>query len=145
MLSIGELAKATGSPVETIRYYERIGLMPEPARTEGNQRRYAPRHCERLGFIRHSRALGFGIEAIRELLVLADQQEHACDVVDDLARRHRDQVRERIQALTALHDELDRMIRECTGNDVAHCRIIQVLGDHGLCQSEHATVVNQPS
>lgn len=65
MLSIGELSRATDCKVETIRYYEKIGLMPEPARSAGNQRRYGERHRDRLHFIRHSRQLGFSIEAIR--------------------------------------------------------------------------------
>ena len=68
MLSIGELSRATDCKVETIRYYEKIGLMPEPARSAGNQRRYGERHRDRLHFNRHSRQLGFRIEAIRELL-----------------------------------------------------------------------------
>ncbi|EKF74785.1 MerR family transcriptional regulator [Alcanivorax hongdengensis A-11-3] len=137
MLSIGELAQTTGCKVETIRYYEKIGLMPEPERTGGNQRRYAPRHRERLHFIRHSRDLGFSIEAIRELLALSDQQQRDCAAVDALARRHREAVQARIESLLTLREELDRMIEGCAGGDVAHCRIIEVLSDHSQCQGEH--------
>ena len=68
MLAIGTLAKRTGTKVQTIRYYEQIGLMPEPDRTEGGQRRYGITQLDRLAFIRHSRQLGFSLEAIRELL-----------------------------------------------------------------------------
>lgn len=138
MFSIGELARGTGSNVETIRYYEKIGLMPEAERSAGNQRRYAARHRERLRFIRHARELGFTIDNIRELLDLSDQEQRDCDAVDALARRHRDAVEERIRALTVLRDELDRMILGCAGGDVAHCRIIQVLSDHSLCETDHA-------
>tara|TARA_R110001606_G_scaffold171956_3_gene318036 strand:- start:8 stop:424 length:417 start_codon:yes stop_codon:yes gene_type:complete len=138
MYSIGELSRTTACKVETIRYYEKIGLMPEPARSVGNQRRYAEHHRERLHFIRHSRELGFTIGDIRELLELSDQSQRECSAVDALARRHRDAVQERIRSLGALRDELDRMIAGCQGGDVAHCRVIQVLGDHGLCRQEHA-------
>lgn len=143
MFSIGELARDTGSNVETIRYYEKIGLMPEPERSAGNQRRYAARHRERLRFIRHARELGFTIDDIRELLDLSDQEQRDCTAVDALARRHRDAVDDRIRALTVLRDELDRMIEGCAGGDVAHCRIIQVLSDHGLCESEHGKATAQ--
>ena len=137
MYAIGALSRATDCKVETIRYYEKIGLMPEPARSDGNQRRYTERHRERLHFIRHARALGFSIDAIRELLDLSDQENRDCAAVDALARRHRDAVDDRIQALTALRDELDRMIRRCAGGDVAHCGVIEVLSDHRLCHYDH--------
>ncbi|MBL7250799.1 MerR family transcriptional regulator [Alloalcanivorax marinus] len=137
MYAIGALSRATDCKVETIRYYEKIGLMPEPARSDGNQRRYADRHRERLHFIRHGRELGFSISAIRELLDLCDRKHRDCAAVDAMARRHRDAVADRIRALTALRDELDRMIRRCAGGDVAHCGVIEVLGDHRLCRHDH--------
>lgn len=71
-LSIGDLARRSGCKVQTIRYYEQIGLMPEPGRTSGNQRLYGEKQADRLAFIRHSRELGFPLEAIRELLELSD-------------------------------------------------------------------------
>lgn len=137
MYSIGDLSRATDCKVETIRYYEKIGLMPEPARSEGNQRRYSERHRERLYFIRHGRDLGFSIGAIRELLTLSDHQHRDCAAVDALARRHREAVDDRLRALAALRDELDRMIERCAGGDVAHCGIIETLGDHRLCRHAH--------
>lgn len=137
MYAIGALSRATDCKVETIRYYEKIGLMPEPARSDGNQRRYGERHRERLYFIRHCRDLGFSIEAIRELLALSDDQQRDCAAVDALARRHRDAVDDRIRALTALREELDRMIHRCAGGDVAHCGVIEALGDHRLCRHAH--------
>ena len=73
MLTIGALGRKTGTKVQTIRYYEQIGLMPEPDRTEGGQRRYGDNEQDRLAFIRHARQLGFSLEAIRELLDLSDQ------------------------------------------------------------------------
>ncbi len=133
LFSIGTLSKVTGCKVETIRYYEKIGLMPEPARSEGGQRRYQPRHRERLGFIRHSRALGFTLDAIRELLALSEQHGHA----DAIARRHRQAVEQRIRALCALRDELDRMIEACAHGHQGECRVIEVLSDHNECAGEH--------
>ena len=85
-LTIGALARATGTKVETIRYYERIGLMPEPARSAGNYRTYGSAHVARLRFVRRSRDLGFTIEQIRALLDLADQRDRNCAVVDGCRR-----------------------------------------------------------
>ena len=101
-IGIGDLARATGCKVQTIRYYEEIGLMPEPARTAGNQRRYEERHVDRLAFIRHSRELGFSLQAIRELLSLSDRPEQPCDAVDRLARRQLEQVEQRLARLSVL-------------------------------------------
>lgn len=123
LFSIGTLSNATGCKVETIRYYEKIGLMPEPARSEGGQRRYHRSHQERLQFIRHGRKLGFTLGDIRELLALSEQHQHA----DAIARRHREAVQNRIGALTALRDELDRMIGECEKGHPGECRVIEVL------------------
>ncbi len=78
MLSIGTLAKCTGTKVQTIRYYEQIGLLPEPGRTEGGQRRYSEGDLDRLAFIRHARLLGFTLDAIRELLDLSDNPARSC-------------------------------------------------------------------
>ena len=86
--SIGELARTTGTKVETVRYYERIGLLPQPARTGGNYRAYARPHLERLSFIRRGRDLGFSLEEVRELLRLSDDRERPCAEVDHIARAH---------------------------------------------------------
>ena len=114
-IGIGDLARATGCKVQTIRYYEEIGLMPEPERTAGNQRRYGRRHVDRLAFIRHSRELGFSLEAIRELLSLSDRPEQPCDAIDRLARRQLEQVERRLARLTMLKSELERMLEQCAG------------------------------
>ena len=135
-IGIGDLAGATGCKVQTIRYYEEIGLMPEPARTAGNQRRYDQRHVDRLAFIRHSRELGFSLEAIRELLSLSDRPEQPCDAVDQLARRQLEQVEQRLARLSVLKTELERMIEQCVGGRVRDCRIIEVLSNHAQCFAE---------
>lgn len=137
MLSIGILGKRTGTKVQTIRYYEQIGLMPEPDRTEGGQRRYGDVELDRLAFIRHSRELGFSLEAIRELLDLSDSPERSCARVDAVAQRQLKEVEARIARLEALRAELRRMINECNSDRVADCRILEVLRDHEECLADH--------
>ena len=111
MLPIGALSRRTGTKVQTIRYYERIGLMRSPERSEGGQRRYHARDLDRLAFIRHARQLGFPLDTIRELLALADQPQRPCAEADSIARRQLDQVERRIARLKALETELRRMNR----------------------------------
>jgi DNA-binding transcriptional MerR regulator len=137
--AIGELARRTGVKVPTIRYYEQIGLLPEPPRTVGQQRRYGPGAVDRLNFIRHARELGFEVAHIRELLDLSAQPNRACDVADRITARHLAEVDRRIGQLTALRGELQRMLEECSHGRVCECRIIQVLADHSQCRHEHAT------
>lgn len=137
MLSIGKLSKAAGVKVPTIRYYEQIGLLPEPPRTSGNQRVYGQRVLERLAFIRHARDLGFPLEAIRELLDLSDNPSQPCAAVDKIAERQLAAVNARIARLTALREELERMLHHCASGTIAECRVIEVLGNHELCKHEH--------
>src|ERR1700722_12802643 len=112
-LSIGELAHATGTRVEPIRYYERIGLLPEPAAAGGNYRAYARRHLERLSFIRRGRDLGFSLDEVRELLRLSDDRTQSCAEVDRIARLHLDEVERKLADLTALRVELRQLIDQC--------------------------------
>ena len=137
-LSIGQLSKATGCKVPTIRYYEDIGLMPTPARSRGNQRVYGQRALERLSFIRHSRELGFSQAAIRELLRMTDAPERPCEDADRIAEQQLAAVERKIARLSALRAELKRMVACCAGNRIADCRVIEVLADHGACHTrEH--------
>lgn len=136
MLSIGELSRRTAVKVPTIRYYEQVGLMPAPPRTEGKQRRYGPAEVSRLNFIRHARELGFEVEAIRELLELSENPDQSCAEADRIARRHMVEVERRIEQLTALRTELQRMVSECSHGRVGECRVIQVLADHAQCEHE---------
>lgn len=136
--SIGRLARETGCKVQTIRWYEEIGLMPEPRRTPGNQRIYGPEHAARLAFIRHARELGFPLDDVREMLAMGDLPGESCEAVDAVARRHLSQVKGRIERLKGLEAELERMIEQCRGGTVADCRIIGVLSDysHAQCLSD---------
>ena len=130
--TIGWLSRETGCRIPTIRYYEQIGLLPEPDRTEGNQRVYTGEHLSRLAFIRHSRALGFSLDAVRELLAMAGHPEQSCAEANAIARRHLEEVDDRIARLTALRAELARMV-DCDGETLAECRVIEILADHGKC------------
>ena len=128
--SIGDLATRSGTKVETIRYYEKAGLMPQAARTTGNHRAYTLAHADRLAFIRHSRELGFSLDSIRTLLSLSDDPDRPCAQVDVIARTHLGEVRRRIDRLQALEAELARMVEACGCGRVAEGRVIGVLADH---------------
>lgn len=125
--SIGDLARATATKVETVRYYERTGLLPSPPRTGGNYRAYGPDHLARLSFIRRARDLGFPIEQVRALLDLADHRDRPCEAVDVIAREHLAEVDRKLADLDALRRELDSMIGQCRQGTVAECRIIEAL------------------
>ncbi|WP_439817257.1 MerR family transcriptional regulator [Zavarzinia sp. CC-PAN008] len=138
-LTIGALAAETGTTVQTIRYYEQIGVLPVPGRSHGNQRRYDERARQRLAFIRHARELGFPLEAVRELLDLSDHPERACADADRIARRQLAEVESRLVRLTALKTELARMIGSTEHGSIADCRVIETLSDHALClHQDHA-------
>jgi Cu(I)-responsive transcriptional regulator len=126
-MNIGELARAADTKAETIRYYERIGLLPLPPRTTGNYRDYSTVHVSRLSFTRRARDLGFSIEQIRALLDLADQRERSCEAVDVIAREHLTDVKRKLADLAALRRELDSLIRQCRHGTIAECRIIEAL------------------
>jgi DNA-binding transcriptional MerR regulator len=113
--------------VETIRFYERTGLLPAPARTTGNYRAYRVEHLNRLSFIRRARDLGFSLNQIRALLGLSDERDQPCEAIDAIAREHLDAVDRKISDLQALRRELDHMIGQCKRGTVAECRIIETL------------------
>lgn len=131
-MTIGEASRRSQVKVPTIRYYEQIGLLPTPARTEGNRRLYGENDLRRLRFIRHARDLGFDIEPIRQLMAMADEPLRPCADADRIAQSHLAAIDDRIARLTALRAEIARMA-ECTQEVVRECRVIEVLGDHGAC------------
>lgn len=133
---IGVASKASGIKIPTIRFYEQIGLLPSPPRTDSNRRLYDDADLRRLRFIRHARELGFEIEPIRQLMALAGHPAKSCDTADAIARTHLADIDHKIARLTALREEVARMT-ECSTGVVADCRVIEVLGDHGHCV--HAT------
>lgn len=125
-MNIGALGKATGVNIETIRYYERIGLLPAPDRTPAGYRQYGPDHLRCLSFIRRGRDLGFQIEAIRALLRLAQHPGDPCQDADRLATEHLVEVERKIAELTRLRDAL-REMTHCRAETVAECRIMDAL------------------
>jgi Cu(I)-responsive transcriptional regulator len=126
-MPIGKLARITGTKVETIRFYEKCGLLPAPARTTGNYRAYETSHLNRLSFIRRARDLGFSIDQVRTLLDLSDDKSRSCEAVDEIAKEHLREVERKIADLKALQGELDRLITQCRCGTVADCRIIESL------------------
>lgn len=126
-MKIGELATATATNVETVRYYEKIGLLAPPARTAANYRAYGDEHLARLSFIRRARDLGFTLDAVRELLTLSDDKSRSCEAVDVIARGHLTEIDRKVADLSALRGELDRLIGSCRHGTVADCKIIETL------------------
>jgi Cu(I)-responsive transcriptional regulator len=127
-ISIGDLAKGTGTKVVTVRYYEQIGLLPAPSRTAGNYRTYSNEHMRRLRFIRRCRDLGFTLDQIRDLLRLSSQKDEECAEVDRITAQHLIEIEQKISDLKRLAKELRRLNNCCQGNGIiADCRIIEAL------------------
>ncbi|MCX8113630.1 MAG: Cd(II)/Pb(II)-responsive transcriptional regulator [Burkholderiaceae bacterium] len=127
-MKIGELAKSTGTQIETIRYYERVGLLPAPARTEGNYRFYDATHVERLSFIRHCRSLDMTLEEIRVLLRFKHAPAEHCAEVNALLDEHIGHVAERVRELRALEAQLRALRARCRESRKAeHCGILNEL------------------
>src|SRR5258708_5405178 len=124
-LTIGEVARATGTQAETIRYYERIGLLPTPPRTAARYLIYGRNDVNRLAFVKRSRDLGFTIEEVRVLLALAREGHRNCKEVDSIARRHLTDVECKIADLRRLARELRHLIGQCQGGSISECRIIE--------------------
>ena len=136
-MKIGELAERAGAKPETIRFYEKLGLLPEPPRTSGNYRDFDERHVARLAFIRHARSLGFELEDVRALLALSDDPRTDCGEADRIASGHLAAVEAKIEQLERLRSELQSMISSCRGGQIAECRIIDALSDHEHCGPGH--------
>ncbi len=127
--TIGQLARRAGCKVETVHYYEKTGLMPEPPRTEGGHRVYSLPHVKRLNFIRRSRELGFSIEQIKDLLRFIDEPGHHCGEVKAMAMLQAREVQRKIDDLKRLQDGLNRMVSQCRGGrySIDDCPIIDAL------------------
>jgi len=141
-LSIGELGRCTRCKVQTIRWYEEVGLLPVPARTEGGHRVYGSSHLKRLDFIRHAREFGFTLDAVRALLALSDHPERPCEEVHALASGQLAAVEDKLRRLKTLRAELVRMTDACRGGTAGDCHILETLADHshGLCASPDHSV-----
>jgi MerR family mercuric resistance operon transcriptional regulator len=126
-LTIGRLAAAAGVNLETVRYYERIKLMPRPARSARGHRVYESEHVRRLAFIRRARELGFSIEQIRTLLALAEPSRGSCAEVQKVAQTHLDEVRAKLADLAKLERILAESIARCSGEVAPSCPVLDML------------------
>jgi len=124
---IGEMSRETGVNIETIRYYEKIGIMPEPDRTEGGNRQYNRDQLKRLHFVKRCRELGFSISEIRALLDMVDQKDITCSEVHGMTMGHLSAVRQKMADLRRLEKALQSMASECSRGDVPECPIIDTL------------------
>lgn len=128
-LSIGELSKQSGVNIETIRYYEKIGVMPAPDRSASGYRLYGADHLKRLNFVRRSRRLGFSLDEIRGLLRLVDGDAYTCAQVRKLTLDHLAEIRRKIADLKRLERVMAEMAAQCSGDRVPECAVIDALFD----------------
>jgi MerR family mercuric resistance operon transcriptional regulator len=126
-LPIGKLAAQSGVNIETIRYYEKVGVMPAPDRTAGGYRVYGPSHVKRLSFVRRGRELGFSLDELRGLLRLVDGHSHTCAEVRKLTLDHVAEIRRKVRDLRRLERVMADMAARCTGSRVPKCPIIDAL------------------
>jgi MerR family mercuric resistance operon transcriptional regulator len=129
VLSIGKLSQQSGVNIETIRYYEKIGVMPAPGRSTGGFRVYEPDHLKRVSFVRRSRQLGFSLDEIRNLLRLVDGHGHTCAEVHALMLSHLAEIRRKIRDLRRLQRAMAEMAARCSGESVPECPIVDALFD----------------
>ncbi len=126
-MKIGEAASASGCHLETVRYYERIGLLPKPQRTSSGYRSYSDVDVRRLRFITRGRELGFSLEEIRSLLELSDNPKLSCAEVDVIARHHLSEINQRVVELRRMAKELAQTIAACAGGERTACAILDAL------------------
>ena len=126
-MMIGKVSSLTGCNIETIRYYEKEGMLPPPRRSEGGHRLYSVTLVQRLRFIRRSRELGFSLAEVRQLLEIVDGEHVSCVKVKEIADAHLVDIREKIADLQKMETSLARMALQCSGRDVPECPIVEVL------------------
>jgi MerR family transcriptional regulator, mercuric resistance operon regulatory protein len=127
VITIGQLARAAAVNLETVRYYERIGLMPQPGRTGSGHRSYDEKHVRQLSFIRRARELGFSIEDIRTLLMLAAPTQRSCAEVKEIACAHLISVQTKLADLAKLENILATTVAQCSGDDSPACPVLDIL------------------
>lgn len=127
LITIGVLSKRTGCKIETIRYYERIGLVPAPARSQGGHRHFGEAAVKRLTFILRARQLGFSLDTVRALLALADGEEQTCEEVQQIAAGHLQDVRAKQDDLRVMESVLADMVSRCAGGTTPECPLIEAL------------------
>lgn len=144
MMTIGEISKQSGVKVPTIRYYESIGIVETPIRSQGNQRRYKKTDLDNLSFVRHARNLGFSLDDIQDLLKLSKTAARSCQEADQIAHTQLLAVQQKLKELRKLEKELKRISSGCKGEDIQSCYVIRALSDHDWCASEHHSTPRFP-
>lgn len=142
--TIGELSRLTQVNIETIRYYEKIGIMPNPPRNSSGYRIYSAPHFERLSFVRRSRELGFSQPEVRKLLTLVDEHKYTCAEVREMTVMHLSTVRSKIKDLRKLEKVLANMVSECDGGDIPECPIVDILSAVPDADRKKPTTTGQP-
>lgn len=135
-LMIGDLARRTDTKVNTIRFYEEIGLMPRAARTDSGRRTYGEDDVRRLAFIRNGRELGFSTDELRSLISLEKQPDDDCASAATIAGRHLEDIKAKLTRLDALRKELEQVVRRCTGGRMAECGILDAIADAGALDTD---------
>jgi MerR family mercuric resistance operon transcriptional regulator len=125
--AIGEISRRTGVNIETVRYYERIGIIPKPDRTKGGNRQYNHEQLKRLTFVKRCRELGFSLNEVRALLEMADRDDFTCNEVHDMTVAHLAGIKKKLFDLKLLEQSLKKMVSECSKGDVPECPIINTL------------------
>jgi Cd(II)/Pb(II)-responsive transcriptional regulator len=145
-VQIGELAKSAACKVETIRFYEKAGLLPKPPRTEGNYRSYNKGHAERLHFVRHCRALGMNLEEIRVIASFQDRPESGCGAVNSIIDTQIGRITDQIEALQKLEKTLRRLRKACRSEQATRdCGILRDLASCSICPSCVAATDDNPA
>ena len=137
--AIGALSKRTGCNIETIRYYEGVGLLPAPGRSPGGYRLYGTEHLKRLAFVRRARALGFSIDDVRALLALADHRKRPCAEARTLAARHLEDVRAKISSLKEMERVLRETVKRCASGKRSDCPLIEALYPPAISARQNPT------
>jgi MerR family transcriptional regulator, mercuric resistance operon regulatory protein len=136
--TIGELSRLSGVVAETIRYFEKIGILPIPPRNSSGYRVYSTPHLERLSFIRRSRELGFSQAEVRRLLTLVDEHSYTCAQVKEMTAKQLAVIQDKIMDLQKLEHALTNMVEECDGGDVPECPIIDILSTLPKSETSHS-------
>lgn len=130
MIPIGALARQARCNIETIRFYEKIGVLAKPGRSAGGHRMYRPAHVERLNFIRRARELGFTLDQVRALLRLSDERDRPCAEVKSVAQIHLTEVHAKIDDLLSMQGALTDLISQCEAGDGTDCALLEALSRH---------------
>lgn len=127
LITIGKLSEKTGVNIETVRYYEKIGLIPKPHRSEGGNRLYNGEQVKRLAFIKRCRELGFPLDTVREFLKLVDEKSYTCAEIADISQQHLEDIRKKIRDLKKMESHMKNMLSQCKKDKTPDCAFIDIL------------------